>query len=271
IQPVYWREAFVRFVHLSDLHIGKSNNLEKTNLLVDWILKNKKIHQSGIVLITGDLVDDGETWQFYHGKEVIERLRNNGYKVLVIPGNHDYGQNGIRESIHSQTDFIELISGIREYPAVFMQDGQAILLLDSMAGEIGTLEFWGAQGYLGEEQLQKLDLLLDELAENEAVENVVLALHHHPFDYLFYHGLRDNADLKGVISRSLYGPPRVNVLLFGHKHLERRFNDPDDNKEELFGIDLIYASGQSIERNMEGKMVLPVIDLIEKTVERYFV
>ena len=35
------------------------------------------------------------------------------------------------------------------------------------------------------------------------------------------------------------------------------------------GIDLIYASGQTVERNKKGKMVIPVIDLDEKTIERF--
>jgi hypothetical protein len=57
--------------------------------------------------------------------------------------------------------------------------------------------------------------------------------------------------------------------LFGHKHLDHRFNDPDDNKEELYGIDIIYASGQTVERDAEGKMTLPVIDLEENAIYRY--
>jgi len=96
-------------------------------------------------------------------------------------------------------------------------------------------------------------------------------MHHHPFDYLFYHGLRDEADLKGVIARRRDAPPRVNVLLFGLKHIENRFNDPEENKEELFGIDMIYASGQTVERKSDGNMVLPVINLENKTIQRYFI
>jgi hypothetical protein len=63
----------------------------------------------------------------------------------------------------------------------------------------------------------------------------------------------------------------VNGLLFGHKHIENRFNDPEENKEELFGIDLIYASGQTVERDQEGKMVIPVINVEEKTIKRYLI
>ena len=261
----------MKIIHLSDLHIGKSDNIDKCNRITDWILENQVTHQSELLIITGDLVDDGQSWQFEQAREFILRLRESGYTVLVAPGNHDYGPDGFRESSTSQQDFCELISGIKEYPALFNIEGQAIILLDSMAEEIRNIDVWGAQGYLGMEQLQKLDQILDELGKNPEVENVVLAMHHHPFDYLFYHGLRDDADLKGIIARRRNGPPRVNVLLFGHKHIEMRFNDPEDDKEELFGIDMIYASGQSVERKSDGKMVLPVIDLMNKTIERYFI
>ena len=261
----------MRIIHLSDLHIGKSNNLEKSKIIFDWILNNEDIHRSQLVIISGDVVDDGQIWQFKPARELVESLRSNGYLVLVVPGNHDYGPEGITESSKSSRDFRKLISGIADFPALFKVDGQAFVLLDSMAGEMENREFWGAQGYLGEEQLINLDLLLEDLAQDQDVKNVILVLHHHPFDYLSYHGLRDNADLKSVISRRREGPPRVNVLLFGHKHLERRFNDPEDNKEELFGIDMIYASGQTVERNQDGKMVLPVINLNEKTLDRYFI
>lgn len=261
----------MKVIHLSDLHIGKSDNIEKCNKIADWILENQDIHQSELVIISGDLVDDGQTWQFQQAREFLARLQDNGFTVLVAPGNHDYGPDGYRESLTSKRDFFELISNIKEYPAVFEIEGQAIILLDTMAEEIRNIDIWGAQGNLGLDQLQKLDRILDELAENPAIENILLAMHHHPFDYLFYHGLRDNADLKGVIARRRDSPPRVNVLLFGHKHTEKRFNDPEDNKEDLFGIEMIYASGQSVERKNDGKMVLPVIDLKNKTIERYFI
>ena len=261
----------MKIIQLSDLHIGKSNNLKKSAKIVDWIIKNKESHQSELVIISGDLVDDGQTWQFEAAIELLDLLRTEGFTVLVAPGNHDYGPGGYRESKQSQREFAELISGVTDYPHLYFTQGQAIIILDSMAEEIKRKEFIGAQGYLGREQLQKLDQMLDDLEENPAVENVILVLHHHPFDFMFFHGMRDHADLKGVISRRKDHPPRVNVLLFGHKHIEHRFDDPEENKEELFGVDLIYASGQTVERNEKGKMVIPVIDLEEKTIERFLI
>lgn len=264
-------DGFVNIIQLSDLHIGKSNNLEKAHRIVDWILENQELHGSELVVISGDLVDDGETWQFEKARDLIARLREVGFTVLVAPGNHDSGPDGFRESKKSKHDFRDLISQVAEYPALFIKSGQAFVVLDSMEAEMEKVEVWGAQGYLGLKQLQKLDLILDELAENPAIENVILLLHHHPFDYLFYHGLRDHADLKGIISRREGEPPRVNFLLFGHKHIDHRFNDVDENKEELYGIEMIFASGQTVERDAEGKMTIPVINLEDKTITRYLV
>ena len=261
----------MNIIHLSDLHIGKSDNHRKTASLVDWIINNRTEHKSDLVAISGDLVDDGAEWQFKQAEDLLDQLRQNGFWVMVAPGNHDYGPDGFRESFQSQIDFSELITGVSDFPHLYLVKGQAFVLLDSMAEEIRHQEFWGAQGYLGEEQLQRLDLLLDNLKGIPDLENVVLVLHHHPFDYLFYHGIRDNADLKGVISRRKDHPPRVNCLLFGHKHIDHRFNDPDENKEELFGIDLIYAAGSTVERNRVGKMSLPVIDLVQKSIQRYLI
>ncbi|MFN2281504.1 MAG: metallophosphoesterase family protein, partial [Anaerolineales bacterium] len=243
--------------------------LEKSSRRVDWIIENGEIHKADAVVISGDIVDDGQEWQFKQAAELISRLRKAGLMVLTAPGNHDYGPNGIRENFRSQQGFRELVSGIDDYPAAFYKDGTAFVVLDSMRAEIKNREPWGAQGYLGERQLQDLDQLLDELAANPAVSKVVLVLHHHPFDYLFFHGLRDHEDLKSVITRRIEQPSRVNALLFGHKHLDHRFNDPEDNKEELFGIDLMYASGQTIERDQEGYMTVPVIDLDDNSIQRF--
>ncbi len=261
----------MNIIHLSDLHIGKSNNFEKSTRIFEWIINNIKSHQSDLVVITGDLVDDGATWQFNEAKDLLDRLRHNGFTVLVAPGNHDYGPEGFRESSKSRTEFAELISGVSDYPYLYISKGQAIVVLDSMEKEMENIDLWGAQGCLGKNQLQKLDLLLDALGQNPATENVVVVLHHHPFDYLFYHGMRDHEDLKGVISGRIDQPPRVNYLLFGHKHIENRFNDPEENKEELYGIDMIYASGQSVERDLKGKMVIPVINLDDKTIQRFLI
>ena len=259
----------MKIIHLSDLHIGKSSNHHKTSRIVDWILENQEAHQAEAVVISGDLVDDGALWQFHRAQKLLDRLEEAGLPVLVVPGNHDYGMMGIAESRDSQAWFAELIAGFDNYPHLEILDGQAFVLLDSMGQEIENIEFWGAQGMLGRRQLQELDRMLDELKANPAVQTITVVMHHHPFDFAYFHGLRDHADLKSMITRPVDEEPRVNCLLFGHKHIEKRFNDPDENKEKLYGINLIYSAGSAVERNEEGKMSVAVIDLDYFTIEHY--
>ena len=47
-----------------------------------------------LVLLTGDLSKDGEVVSHQHVVSKLDELRDAGIPVLVIPGNHDYGQNG---------------------------------------------------------------------------------------------------------------------------------------------------------------------------------
>ena len=57
------------------------------DLLVEKILTQKP----DILLITGDLTKDGEVESHHYVRERLDRIRNAGIKVYVIPGNHDRG------------------------------------------------------------------------------------------------------------------------------------------------------------------------------------
>jgi 3',5'-cyclic AMP phosphodiesterase CpdA len=257
----------MKVIHLSDLHIGRSNNTENVSRIVEWILEHADQHQARIVVVTGDLTDDGAEWQLQRAAELLEPLEAAGYRVLAVPGNHDYGPFGITESQESVENFQKYLGGGVEYPHLEVVDSTAFVLLDSMQGEVRSIEFIGAEGQLGKEQRRKLDQLLDTLADDPDTDQVVILMHHHPFDLKKFHEMRDAKRFLKIVRRS--ETPRVTALLFGHKHLDFRFNDPEDHKEDLYGIDLIYAGGSSVERNREGEMIIPVIDLEDLVILRY--
>ena len=98
---------------------------------------------------------------------------------------------------------------------------------------------------------------------------MIIAMHHHPFYYNYFLKLRDDDLFKKVITREVEGTSRANCVMFGHKHVEKRFNDPGDSKEEKYGIDVILSSGSTTERHSNGKMVVPVIDLNNNKVIRH--
>jgi len=259
----------MKVIQLSDIHIGKSKNHERFATLVEWILKKKTTHKSKTVVITGDIVDDGALWQYKEAKREIDKLRESGVKVFCVPGNHDYGPNGIIENNECIGYFKKYISGDIDYPHCEMIGNHAFVLLDSMLEEMQETELWGAQGKLGKNQLRNLDKLLDDLEDGSNETKVIIALHHHPFYYNYFLKLRDDNLFKKVITREENETSRANCVMFGHKHVEKRFNDPNDSKEKKYGIDLIFASGSTTERHSNGKMAIPVIDLNNKTVTKH--
>lgn len=259
----------MKVIHLSDIHIGKSNNHENFVSTVEWILEKKTAHNSNTVVITGDIVDDGALWQYKEAKNQIDKLREGGMKVFCVPGNHDYGPGGIIENNECIGYFKKYISNNIDYPYCEMIGNHAFVLLDSMFEEMKETEFWGAQGKLGKNQLRDLDKLLDDLEDGSNETKVIIALHHHPFYYNYFLKLRDDDLFKKVITREESGTSRANCIMFGHKHVEKRFNDRNDSKEEKYGIDVIFASGSTTERHSNGKMAIPVIDLSNKDVAKY--
>ncbi len=254
----------MKFIHLSDIHIGKSKNEERFATIVDWIVDNPHEHEAHVVVITGDLVDDGALGQYRAFKQQKERMEGAGLLVLTTPGNHDYGFNGIFESSESMARYREFASGGVGYPNVVEVDGCAFILLDSMLQEMIDHEMWGAQGELGQQQLADLDRILNDIEQNRPDFRVVVALHHHPFYYRYVMTLRDNARFKSVIADKDKGDARVDCLVFGHKHNEHRFSD----KEREYHIGVIYASGATTERDDAGKLVVPVVDVATSDIVR---
>ena len=266
----------MKIIHLSDIHIGKSKNRDRFISIVNWIIANKDTHGSKVVVLTGDIVDDGALGQYREANTQIKRLKDEDFTVLAAPGNHDYGANGIAENWDCVERFKKYISGNVDYPYDVKVDDCVFIMIDSMLQEMKDYELWGAQGELGEQQLSELDRILDSIEENEPEKKVIVALHHHPFYYNYFLKLRDDELLKKVIMDENKGDSRINCLLFGHKHSEKRFSDKQNkksktSKEDKYNIDVIYASGSSTERGDDGKLVIPIINLADNSIDRVLI
>lgn len=258
----------MKFIHLSDLHIGKSDNKKRLGIIVDWIIANQDEHKSNVIIITGDIVDDGALGQYRKAKSYIEKLKKAKFVVLPTPGNHDYGTNGIVESWECVARYRKYISGDVDYPHLLKEDGCAFIMLDSMLQEMVEHELWGAQGELGKQQLNELDRILNEIEEDDPGMKVVVALHHHPFYYRHFLKLRDDDLLKKVIRDEDRHKSRVHCLVFGHKHVDHRFNGKG-SKEKKYNIGVIHSAGSSTERDDDGKLIVPVIDLETNLIDHY--
>jgi 3',5'-cyclic AMP phosphodiesterase CpdA len=253
----------MRIIHLSDIHVGKGIGdmyEDRFATIVDWIIRNKHLHGTASIVLTGDVVNSGFPHEYERAKRQVDRLRSGGMKVFPCPGNHDYGTTGVFENRRCIDRFKEYIADNVHltYPYCDPNTTYPIVLLDSMLVEMQTSHAWGAQGELGTVQLNTLDGILDHL--DSLGKRALVALHHHPFFYNDFLALRDDKAFKDIIKRQgRSGASRVKCVLFGHKHVEKRLS----NKEAEYGIDVIFASGATTEPRPDyaNKLVVPVIDL----------
>lgn len=201
-----------KIIHLSDLHVGYRNCEVRLQGIVDSIIEQYS-PADHIVVVTGDLVDEADSNNYDRARRQLDRLCTAGFVVLVVPGNHDYGNGGL---VHLKyvDEFKRVFFGSRtvSYPKLDLDvaPGIAFIGLDSMADTLEGLDVLGPDGELGEAQLASLDEMLElpELHERK----VVVYLHHHPFDDSWVMRLKDHEAFKKIVES------RVDYVLFGHDH-----------------------------------------------------
>jgi len=251
----------VKFIHLSDLHIhgamSKPDN-QSAKKIVDFIVKRyetAKELERPIILLTGDIVDDGKEEQYQQAKKILRPLIKKGFKVLVCPGNHDYGHYGIDYDVDAKERFQKFIlydllkrKGVAKtgvvlpdlYPMKTQVDDVVFIGLDSMAGNEGEI-LQLARGNVGERQRNALSKILRETKPDE---KVVVYFHHHPF----YRNLIKRVTLELEDAKEVMAilSSRANFVCFGHKHVSECW-------PSVGQIDWILASGKSTERNEQYK------------------
>lgn len=253
-----------RIIHLSDLHVGKTDH-ESANLarIVDWIIREFGDHSNKpVILITGDIAQDGEEDQFLTAKGLLKPLYDRGMVVWPVPGNHDYGTYGIHAERRRFADF----KGVFFSPDVPEFGGENIsypynkklhghphhfVALNSMKGELRWSESLWADGELGAKQLQDTLGFLKTVKERDRQkEKVIMFLHHHPFklprgvgptvydiyEHLFLR-LDDGVELMQKIA------DQVDILLFGHEHHHLDFSGTEVCLK--YKIPLILSAGKS--------------------------
>jgi 3',5'-cyclic-AMP phosphodiesterase len=79
----------MRFIQISDLHIGGLFKQNSFDTLVDEINNDLK---PDVIIISGDLTDDGLVFQFEQARNEINKLKCKN--LIIFPGNHDYRHTG---------------------------------------------------------------------------------------------------------------------------------------------------------------------------------
>jgi 3',5'-cyclic AMP phosphodiesterase CpdA len=208
----------MKFLHLSDLHIHShaSDNVE-TAALLHFVAEHYPDHR---LIVTGDITDDGAPKQYENAFTLLQPFVN---KIYIAPGNHDFGAAGNFYSRERAQRFDAMLTRPLAQGGTFTgdstpvvnmieEDGLKIMMiaLDSNLETIHPFDF--ACGEIGESQLAALNTILNASLGTAFVN--VLFFHHHPFMVNDpFMELKDAA----ALARTVYG--KVNLILFGHKHV----------------------------------------------------
>jgi len=251
-----------KILHLSDLHVGKSKSESKhLKKIVKKVIDSfSKVKLS--ILLTGDIVQDGQKKQYEEATKILKPLfDNNNFNVWPVPGNHNYGWNGIHAQRQRFKYFKKAFYGLEtvSYPHVKIDSfGNIFIGLNSMKAESGYWDGLLADGELGSRQIHDVSGILnsiDELPPSERKKKkVVVHLHHHPFIYpddswieegieKGGHWLKDGEGLMKVIAG------RIDILLFGHEHRHLNFIGTEFCKR--FRIPYMLSCGKSTEKSKQ--------------------
>jgi 3',5'-cyclic AMP phosphodiesterase CpdA len=272
-------DKFMKIIHLSDTHIGKGGNAERTDLVVDDLLRRPPDEPTRCVVVhTGDLIDAATAENRLAGRARLERLQEAGFRTVLCPGNHDYGDAVEVNNDAARIFKKEFASWIfhgeqQEFPVLLRLDDDCMLIgLDSNAAELRFPHGLFAEGNLGPQQLDRLNHLLD----SDAVKGkkIVLSLHHHPF-YYGYSVMPDVGDgrllkhlaarltrpfrrMKDAYSFCQIVRDRVRLLLFGHMHEGLDCSD----ESAKYGIPLALDGGSTTDtERVHDRLRYRVMDL----------
>jgi len=261
----------MRILHISDLHIGNEADVDRwkkaEKIVRETIREWGSDDDKPLVLITGDVVDDGAEVEFIEARRILGPLHRAGFQVAPLPGNHDYGWNGAHAEEKRFKLFKKYLLGIESrvtYPDVpYADDDVTLITLNSMHAETGFWDGLLADGELGTRQLDELGELITVLRdERKKSHRIVVALHHHPFQFpddpllkkikeRVGHRLKDGDDLMKMMAG------RIDALLFGHEHRHIDFSESFDGHlfTEEFDIPCILSSGRSTDPGLPARII----------------
>lgn len=238
----------MKFIHLSDLHFHRSNADNKEALAVLNYVKEK--YPKHYLIITGDITDDGHEQQY---KNALKALLPFKGRVFICPGNHDFGAAGNFYSYERALRFDKILSVELSQGGTFTGDntpvvncmtqgGDHVMLigLDSNLETYHAFDF--ACGEVGDVQMDALNTILCDPQIRDMTK--ILFLHHHPF--IHNNPFMELKDAQQLI-RTIY--TRVDVVLFGHKHESRMW-------QNVCGVQYVLAAD-----NAPGKKYAREIDV----------
>lgn len=238
----------MKIIHLSDLHFHSSNKDNKKAVATLKTVNTK--YPNHYLVITGDIVDDGSKKQYENAFKALKQFQG---RIFIAPGNHDFGALGNFYSSERADRFDDMLSNPLDQGGTFLKentpvvntvrDGNDSVMFIALDTNLETGHpFDFACGEVGEVQLDALSVLLANPTIPEMKK--VLFFHHHPFVRNDpFMELKDAKELARVVYN------KVDVILFGHKHVMKKW-------ENRWGTQYILASDNSPGKSKAGEITI---------------
>lgn len=181
----------MQIVQLSDLHVGGLFKEDAFNTIVNEVNELSP----DVVIISGDLTDDGLIFQFQQARSLIQKI--NCPNLIALPGNHDYRHTGYLLF----KKFFPFSNQIHEY------ENLVILTL-------GTARPDRDEGEVGHRQ----NVWMEDILNRHTEKTKIVVMHHHLIaipdtGYANVVGILDAGDTLRACLDS-----KVDLVLCGHKH-----------------------------------------------------
>jgi 3',5'-cyclic AMP phosphodiesterase CpdA len=172
------------------------------------------------ILLTGDLIQIGLDSEITQAADWLANL-GSAEQVMLVPGNHDVYARGSSGSIHTawseylfRYDPPEAVAKSGEYPVLRKLGNISVIGVSTAC----VTPVFMANGSLGEEQLLRLAVLLEQADEEGQL--VCLLIHHPPLPGMAKRrkALTDADGLQSLLKR--HSPM---LILHGHLHHNREF------------------------------------------------
>lgn len=238
----------MKFIHLSDLHIHKFDSDNKAiERRLEYIRQNYSSHY---LIVTGDIVDDGHAKQYKNAFDYLEPFMG---RIFISPGNHDFGAAGNFYSQERAERFDAMLSVPLQQGGTFTGDSTPVvnivrddydkimlIALDTNLETDHPFDF--ACGAVGASQLSSLKTILASPVSIGMIK--IVFFHHDPF--IHNNPFMELEDAR-LLMRALFN--RVDIVLFGHKHVSSQW-------QNMNGIKYVLASDNSFGNDYAREIVI---------------
>jgi 3',5'-cyclic-AMP phosphodiesterase len=193
----------MRIAQISDVHVGSLFQQSIFDTLVDELNTQLK---PDVLIISGDLTDDGLVFQFEKAQKEIQRF--DCPNLIVIPGNHDFRHTGY---LLFKKYFPMSAKRVHEF-----RDGNIVIVTvnsvrpDKDEGQIGHRQILWLENTVGK--------FSEHLSDRKTQRLKIVCMHHHLIaipdtGYTDLVGISDAGDALQACLES-----GVDVVICGHKH-----------------------------------------------------